>query len=168
MERPPVTPNPVPPALGRPLRAADSLAAPPQRARPADAPLGETEESNAAVRLERLYFGNPLGAGLGAIQSWPAEPTFTGIAGTSALRHRLPFAPRQTAFLAVCRMADSTLRTVDHQIVDLSLVGVQQYNSAACTTEVNRVGAGDQDRRRGQNVSAHGQVNNLEIYTLAL
>jgi hypothetical protein len=46
---------------------------PPQRATPAETPPGETEESNAAVRLGRLYFGNLLGGAVGTIEPWPAE-----------------------------------------------------------------------------------------------
>jgi spore germination cell wall hydrolase CwlJ-like protein len=41
---------------------------------PSELPLADTEdESNAAVRLGRLYFGNTSGEGLGTIQPWPAE-----------------------------------------------------------------------------------------------
>ena len=38
------------------------------------APALDTEgESNAAVRLGRLYFGNIIGEGVGTIQPWPAD-----------------------------------------------------------------------------------------------
>ena len=45
----------------------------PNRRRPRS-PLADTEdESNAAVRLGRLYFGNTIGDGVGTIQPWPAD-----------------------------------------------------------------------------------------------
>jgi len=46
---------------------------PPESSKRADAPAGETAESNAAVRLGRLYFGNAVGDGVGTIQPWPAD-----------------------------------------------------------------------------------------------
>ena len=46
---------------------------PPESSRHTDAPAGETVESNAAVRLGRLYFGNTIGDGVGTIQPWPAD-----------------------------------------------------------------------------------------------
>ena len=42
--------------------------------KPAEVPLADIEgESNAAVRLGRLYFGNTIGEGVGTIQPWPAD-----------------------------------------------------------------------------------------------
>jgi spore germination cell wall hydrolase CwlJ-like protein len=46
---------------------------PPESSKPTDTPPGETAESNAAVRLGRLYFGNIIGDDVGTIQPWPAD-----------------------------------------------------------------------------------------------
>jgi spore germination cell wall hydrolase CwlJ-like protein len=62
------------PAGQQPASYAVASADPSDGAKPARAPVTDTEgESNAAVRLGRLYFGNVIGEGVGTIQPWPAD-----------------------------------------------------------------------------------------------
>jgi spore germination cell wall hydrolase CwlJ-like protein len=54
--------------------AVASLSPLPEKTTAAPAPLADIEdESNAAVRLGRLYFGNTIGEGVGTIQPWPSD-----------------------------------------------------------------------------------------------
>ena len=52
--------------------------------------------------------------------------------------------------------------------MDLVGLSVQQHGAAVSAAIVHGVGAGDQDRRRGQNVAVHGQINDAQIFSLAL
>ena len=70
---PPSAEEAAPAAEQRATYAVASLQ-PPEIANPAKEPAADTEgESNAALRLGRLYFGNIIGEDVGTIQPWPAD-----------------------------------------------------------------------------------------------